>query len=59
MRIRVFWPYIQRTDHGYPTRAEDCNKCLWFRFVLGYLWMVQYYDGVLAFVKIKINKYEI
>lgn len=59
MRIRIFRPHILRTDHGYPTRVEDCNKCLWFKFTLGYFWMIQYYDGVLSFVKIKIYKYEI
>jgi len=57
MKIRILWPHIQRTNHGYPTRAEDCNKCLWFKFMIGYLFMIQYYDGILAFVKIKIHKY--
>lgn len=57
MRIRIFWPYIKRTDHGYPTKVEDCNKCLWFKFTDTHLLMINYYDGMLNFVKIKIHKY--
>ncbi|KKM90771.1 hypothetical protein LCGC14_1235210 [marine sediment metagenome] len=59
MKIRILWPYIQRTNHGYPTRVEDCNKCLWFKVTIGYLFMINYYDGILDFVKIRICKYEI
>jgi len=56
MRIRILWPHIQRTNRGYPTRAEDCNKCFWFKFTDTHLLMIQYYDGILAFIKIRISK---
>jgi len=56
MKIRILWPYIQRTNRGYPTRAKDCNKCLWFKSMLGYLFMMLYFDGILSFVKVRISK---
>jgi hypothetical protein len=54
MHLRLRRPYIARTPLGYPTRAEDCARDLWWWFGLGSLWRLSW----LSLTRVRTRQYE-